>query len=78
MIAIENISSREEPAGSSRRNFLRGIAGAGAFVLAVRYLPFANGEELLALNSSPGMPTGVADVASKGPLSPNVSAKFVP
>src|SRR5215470_7947865 len=41
------------------------MVGAGAFVIAARYLP--------AGTSSPtGAPNGVADIALKGPLSPNV------
>ena len=70
MIAIENVSAGpfrpgSAPLGGSRRDFLRNLAGAGAFVLAARYLP---AERL----PGAGTPEGVADVALKGPLSPSV------
>jgi isoquinoline 1-oxidoreductase beta subunit len=75
VIAIENVSAgpsgKGEPfSGSSRRDFLRGIVGAGAFVLAARYLP---GKTLAGSSAtSAGTPNGVADIALKGPLSPSV------
>jgi len=68
VIAVENISVNENQSGSSRRDFLRGIVGAGAFVLAARYLP----GEVFAAGGAAGTPSGVADVALKGPLSPSV------
>ncbi len=68
MIAVENISWSESKAGSTRRDFLRGIAGAGAFVLAARYLP----GDVFAASNAAGTPGGVADVGLKGPLSPSV------
>lgn len=68
MIAVENISFSESKAGSTRRDFLRGIVGAGAFVLTAHYL---SGEVLTAAGAA-GTPGGVADVALKGPLSPSV------
>ena len=75
MITIENISagpfrSANSPYGRSRRDFLRGMVGAGAFVLAARYLPAetpASAEPAVV-----GTPNGVADIARKGPLSPSV------
>jgi len=72
VIAIENVSAGpsrpgSSPSGSSRRDFLRQIASAGAFVLAARYLP----AETLA-GARAGAPNGVADIALKGPLSPSV------
>ena len=66
MIAVENISLLANKSG--RRNFLRGVVGAGAFVLAARYLP----SEVLAASGAAGTPNGVADVGLKGPLSPSV------
>ncbi len=67
MIAVENISLPESKAGSTRRDFLRGIVGAGAFVLAARYMP---GEVFAA--GVAGTPGGITDVGLKGPLSPGV------
>jgi isoquinoline 1-oxidoreductase beta subunit len=68
VIAIENISLSENQAGGSRRTFLRGIVGAGAFVLSARYFP---GDIFAAANSA-ASPNGVADISLKGPLSPSV------
>jgi len=69
VIAIENVSrSRNSLPGNSRRDFLRGMVGAGAFVLAARYLPAETGGAAAA----GGTPSGVADIALKGPLSPSV------
>jgi len=39
MIHIENISNTEQETTSSRRGFLKGMLGAGAFVLSVRWMP---------------------------------------
>ncbi len=75
MIAIENVSAGPSRSGSSpfdnsRRDFLRGMLGAGAFVIAARYLP---AETLPAGTSAlAGTPNGVADIALKGPLAPSV------
>ncbi|HEY1422891.1 MAG TPA: molybdopterin cofactor-binding domain-containing protein [Candidatus Acidoferrum sp.] len=69
MIAVENISLSADKLGKSRRDFLRGVVGAGAFVLAARYLP---GETFAGATAAAGTPSGVADVALKGPLSPSV------
>ena len=69
VIAIENVSRfRNSLPGNSRRDFLRGMVGAGAFVLAARYLPAETGGAAAA----GGTPSGVADIALKGPLSPSV------
>jgi isoquinoline 1-oxidoreductase beta subunit len=68
VIAVENISLRDARLGGSRRDFLRGVVGAGAFVLAARYLPGT----ALARSSAAGAPSGVPDIALKGPLSPSV------
>ena len=64
MISIENVS---------RRGFLKGMAGAGAFVLSARLLP----EELLAasggagLDLSPAMSKAPAVNAFRALLSPD-------
>ena len=58
MIAVENISLSAAKPGSSRRDFLRSMVSAGAFVLAARYLP---GETLPAVGAA-GTPSGVADI----------------
>ena len=68
VIAVENISLFGSKSGNSRRDFLRGMVSAGAFVLAARYLP---GEVFAAIGAA-GTPNGVADIALKGPLSPSV------
>jgi isoquinoline 1-oxidoreductase subunit beta len=68
VIAIENISAAASPSLNSRRDFLRGMLSAGAFVLTARYLP----GEAFAAAAVPGTPRGVADVGLKGPLSPSV------
>jgi hypothetical protein len=39
MIHIENISKADQELQSSRRGFLKGMLGAGAFVLSVRWMP---------------------------------------
>src|SRR5215467_7552530 len=39
MIHIENLSSIEHETASSRRGFLKGMLGTGAFVLSVRWMP---------------------------------------
>ena len=68
MIAVENISAQLTNAGSARRDFLRGVFGAGAFVLAARYLPAAS----FSAASGSGVENGIADISLKGPLSPSV------
>src|SRR5437660_5768181 len=64
MIHIENISNRNQELFTSRRGFLKGMLGAGAFVLSVRMMP----EELFGAvanaTASDGMP--------KASLQPNV------
>src|SRR6266851_1914121 len=64
MIHIENISNRNQELFTSRRGFLKGMLGAGAFVLSVRMMP----EELLgaAANATP------SDGMTKAALQPNV------
>src|SRR5215469_13896591 len=39
MMHIENLSKLEQETASSRRGFLKGMLGAGAFVLTVRWMP---------------------------------------
>jgi isoquinoline 1-oxidoreductase subunit beta len=64
MIQIENISRAKREFLSGRRDFLKGVLGASAFVLSVRWMP----EQLFAAsaNASP------ADAMSKAALKPNV------
>ena len=64
MIHIENISRSEREAGNSRRQFLKGMLGAGAFVLSVRWMP----EQLLGASANPS----AADGMGKAALQPNV------
>jgi isoquinoline 1-oxidoreductase beta subunit len=68
VIAVENISFSKSQAASTRRDFLRGMVGAGALVLVARYAP----GEVFAAGGAAGTPGGVADVGLKGPLSPSV------
>ena len=59
MIRIENISGASQEHSSTRRGFLQGMLGAGAFVLSVRWMP---GELVAAsegLNPADGMSTAV-------------------
>ena len=67
VIGVENISVTVLKPGSSRRDFLRGMVGAGALVLAARCWP---GETLASVLT--GTPPGVTDITLKGPLSPSV------
>ena len=60
---IENISTNDCEGVASRRGFLKGMLGAGAFVLSVRLMP----QRLLA-----GMNAGASDAMTKAPLHPNV------
>ena len=64
MIHIENISETTQEFSGSRRGFLKGMLGAGAFVLSVRSMP----DQLFAAatNASP------ADAMSKAVLQPSV------
>jgi isoquinoline 1-oxidoreductase subunit beta len=64
MIRIENISQCDRQALSSRRGFLKGMLGAGAFVLGVRWSP----EELFAASPNASASEGM----SKAVLQPNV------
>jgi len=73
MIHIENISTSDgravhctgdREAVNSRRAFLQGMLGTGAFVLSARWMP----EQLFGASSNPG----VSNDMSKAPLQPNV------
>src|SRR5258707_2375671 len=64
MIQIENISTKEQQIGSSRRGFLKGVLGAGAFVLSVRWMP----EQLFAAS----VRANPADAMGKAALKPSV------
>src|SRR5216684_1355757 len=64
MIHIENISNRNQELFTSRRGFLKGMLGAGAFVLSVRLIP----EGLFGATEK----ASVSDAAAKAPLQPNV------
>ncbi len=62
MIHIENISNRNQELFSSRRGFLKGMLGAGAFVLSVRLMP----EDLFGANAT------ASESMASAPLQPNV------
>src|SRR5436853_4186118 len=64
MMHIENISEKTQEFSGSRRGFLQGMLGAGAFVLSVRWMP----DQLLAatVNGNP------ADAMSNAVLHPGV------
>jgi len=64
MIHIENISNRDRDLTSSRRGFLKGMLGAGAFVLSVRLMP----EELFGAAAN----ATASDGMTKAALQPNV------
>src|SRR3989442_394063 len=64
MIRIDNISSRDRELVTGRRGFLKGMLGAGAFVLSVRMMP----EELF--GAAPDV--SASDAMAKALLQPNV------
>lgn len=69
MIRIENVSNDNRELLASRRGFLKGMLGAGAFVLSVRLMP----EQVFAGSTADA--AGMADAASgmaKAPLQPSV------
>src|SRR5579859_4438039 len=66
MIHIENISGSEQEFSNSRRGFLKGMLGAGAFVLSVRWMPEQVFAASLMANS------GAAEAMSKAALQPSV------
>jgi isoquinoline 1-oxidoreductase beta subunit len=67
MVCIENISVNEREAGNSRRDFLKGMLGAGAFVLGVSVVP----EQLFAAAAS-GAAGDPFPPSEKAPLQPSV------
>src|SRR6202049_3340051 len=67
MVRIENISVNEREAGNSRRDFLKGMLGAGAFVLGVSVMP----EQLFAAAAS-GAAGDPFPPSVKAPLQPSV------
>ena len=67
MIRIENISKNGHEAGDSRRDFLKGMLGAGAFVLSVSVMP----EQLFAAGSASGVGDPFPSM-EKAPLHPSV------
>jgi len=62
MISIENISKKNSAAGNRRRDFLKGLLSAGAFVLSARLMP----EPLFGATGT------LADSAGDARLQPNV------
>ncbi len=64
MIHIDKISNRDREILSGRRGFLKGMLGAGAFVLGVRLLP----EQMFAASAN----AGPSDAMTTAPLRPNV------
>ncbi len=64
MIHIENISKLDRELLSGRRGFLKGMLGAGAFVLGIRLFP----EQMFAASAS----VSGSDAMTKMPLQPNV------
>jgi isoquinoline 1-oxidoreductase subunit beta len=67
MFHIENLSTSEREAGSNRRDFLKGILGAGAFVLGVSMMP----EQLFAAAAG-GNVGDPFPPSEKAPLQPSV------
>src|SRR5690242_12832158 len=66
MIHIENLSKFEQEPASSRRGFLKGMIGAGAFVLSVRWMP----EQVFAASTTTN--TTAAEAMGKAALQPSV------
>src|SRR4030088_26657 len=64
MIHIDNISSHNREFVSDRRGFLKGMLGAGAFVLGIRLMP----EQMFAASAN----ASASDAMNKAPLRPNV------
>src|SRR5438477_359854 len=64
MMHIENISETTPEFSGTRRGFLKGMLGAGAFVLSVRWMP----EQLFAASAS----VNPADAMGKAVLHPGV------
>ena len=66
MIHIKNLSKFAQETATSRRGFLKGMVGAGAFVLSVRWIP----EHVFAASTTPNV--GAADPMGKAALQPSV------
>src|SRR5258708_29867595 len=64
MIHIENISNRDRELLNGRRGFLKGMFGAGAFVLSIRLMP----EQMFAASAN----ASASDAMTKASLRPNV------
>jgi isoquinoline 1-oxidoreductase subunit beta len=64
MIQIENISRCNREAANSRREFLKGVLGASAFVLSVRWMP----EQMFAAAAN----SSASDPMTKAAWQPNV------
>src|SRR5881394_2421807 len=66
MIQIHNISENQQEFSGSRRGFLKGMLGAGAFVLSVQWKP----EQLFAVSANAS--ANAADAMGKAALQPSV------
>ncbi|PYT92656.1 MAG: twin-arginine translocation pathway signal protein [Acidobacteria bacterium] len=66
MIQIHNISENQQEFSGSRRGFLKGMLGAGAFVLSVQWKP----EQLFAVSANAS--ANAADTMGKAALQPSV------
>jgi isoquinoline 1-oxidoreductase subunit beta len=64
MIHIDNISNRERDLVGGRRGFLKGVLGAGAFVLSIRLMP----EQMFAASGN----ASASEAMTKARLQPNV------
>src|SRR5712691_8707152 len=64
MIRIDNISSRDLELLTGRRGFLKGMLGAGAFVLSVRLMP----EQMFAATAN----ASLSEAMGKARLQPSV------
>src|SRR5882762_5784920 len=64
MIRIDNISNRDLELLNGRRGFLKGMLGAGAFVLSIHLMP----ERMFAASGI----AGASDAMTKSPLQPSV------
>src|SRR2546430_10423177 len=69
MIHIENISKLEQETASSRRGFLKGMLGASAFVLSVRWMP----EQVFAASTVPN--SSAAEAMGKAAWQPSVRSE---
>src|SRR5213080_4378390 len=66
MIQIHNISENQQEFASSRRGFLKGMLGASAFVLSVRWMP----EQVFAASTVPN--SSAAEAMGKAAWQPSV------